>query len=157
MMTAYGSYNDKYHGYSPPAPRSLRPADAHGRRPTIDQLSEASYEDNQPELRNANSRNDLRSVTLADAMYPQPHPYAQAETRRSPERQILDRGPEVNVHELAKEVAALINPQPAAPPNTTFVQVPNNMLNRGRTARQLPNPVGSPVADNESILPRYER
>lgn len=158
--TAYGgSYNDKYHrGQSPPAHRPLSPIEVRGGRSTLDQTSEPSYEESQPEVRYANSRNDLRSLTLADAMYPPSHPYAHPETRRSPERQVVERGPEVNVHELAKEVAALIHPQPIpAPPNTAFVQVPSTMVTQGRPVRQLPNPGSPPLGDNESVLPRYER
>lgn len=161
--TAYGSYtNDKYRrGQSPPAPRSASPIDI-GRRPTIDQLSEPSFEEAQQELRYANSRDGLRSLTLHDAMYPPAHPYAQGDFRPVPERQQpAVRSPDVNVHELAKEVAALINPQTTAAPTAVApAPVHNTMPTRGRTAavRQLPNPVGSPLLnDNESVLPRYER
>ncbi|KAI5118454.1 hypothetical protein M0805_006273 [Coniferiporia weirii] len=126
------------------------------------------------QLRYANSRPEMRTVTMLDAHTPtalsRPYPDALTSERSHLERQILERGPEVNVHELAKEVAALIslhgrsalrdpgNNQPVS----GSLPGPDIPVAPDRAVRQLPNPQefvsrGTASVGHESTLPQYER
>lgn len=126
------------------------------------------------QLHYENSRGDMRSLTMADAL--SSHPYAHtfspapASVLEQPEPPrerdaVLDRGPDVDVHELAKEVAALLGPQNPlpTPPSQTLTTMPSLRVPHARPPRNLPNPrnfnfgqgVRSPEPD--SSLPQYER
>ena len=110
----------------------------------------------------------LTSHPYAHALAPGPAPAVplpeQPERPRAQDA-ILERGPDVDVHELAKEVAAILkpqNPDPPAPPQP-LTTMPSMRVPHPRPPRSLPNPrafnfgqgIRSPEPDTS--LPQYER
>ncbi|THH10500.1 hypothetical protein EW145_g1281 [Phellinidium pouzarii] len=126
------------------------------------------------QLRYADSHPGMRlaaTMVTATPFSPYGHSHALSTEQVHTNRQILERGHDVNVHELAKEVAALIGTQDRMPSNLppsvnnqpAFVTVPIPPIPQSRIARQLPNPQefisprDAQTPGRDSALPRYER
>ncbi|KAL5485166.1 hypothetical protein ACEPAI_7808 [Sanghuangporus weigelae] len=115
----------------------------------------------------ANHQRDFSEVTMEDAftMLPTRHPYAQTQNTQeapSPPSAVLDHSA-ANMHEIAKEVAALLRSANTLPPGIVTPPVVDPRLSHTRSARQLPNPAHylppEPVPEEPEspALPRYER
>ncbi|KAI5123465.1 hypothetical protein M0805_008835 [Coniferiporia weirii] len=118
------------------------------------------------QLRYASSHPEMRTSTTSNvygpATFSQVHPGTFSPEQTRSDGQYPERGPTVNVHELAKEVASLIGTQDRMLPNN-----PGNLNQSisipGRPPRQLPDPNeflasrGLPSLEHESDLPKYEQ